>query len=86
MNKARLLLKYIEPYSWSAFRNIIYNILSALFALISYTLVIPFLQILFDRVGTAPDPGEFQLNLDYLGKAARYYLYEFIDSYGESGR
>lgn len=83
MNKARLLLRYIEPYKWSAVRNVIYNILSAVFALVSYTLVIPFLQILFDRVGTAPDPGEFQLNLDYLGRAARFYLYDFIDKNGE---
>ncbi|TFG43945.1 MAG: ABC transporter ATP-binding protein, partial [Bacteroidia bacterium] len=83
MNKARLLLKYIEPYKWSAARNILYNILSAIFALISYTLVIPFLQILFNRVGTVQHPGEFQLKLDYLGSAGRYYLYAFIERYGE---
>ena len=83
MNKARLLLKFIEPYKWSAARNIIYNILSALFALVSYTLVIPFLQILFNRVGTATHPGEFHLSLDYLGAAGRYYLYAFIDRFGE---
>jgi len=83
MNKARLLLKYIEPYKWSAARNILYNILSAIFALVSYTLVIPFLQILFNRISTVPHPGEFQLNLDYLGSAGRYYLYAFIDRYGE---
>ena len=52
MNKARMLLKYIEPYKWSAVRNIIYNILSAIFALVSYTLVIPFLKILFNHVET----------------------------------
>ena len=83
MNKARLLLKFIEPYKWSAARNIIYNILSALFALVSYTLVIPFLQILFNRVGTAAHPGEFHLSLDYLGSAGRYFLYAFIDRFGE---
>ena len=83
MNKARLLLKFIEPYKWSAARNIIYNILSALFALVSYTLVIPFLQILFNRVGTAAHPGEFHLSLDYFGDAGRYYLYAFIDRFGE---
>ena len=83
MNKARLLLKFIEPYKWSAARNIIYNILSAIFALVSYTLVIPFLQILFDRVGTATPPGEFHLSFDYLGAAGRYYLYAFIDRFGE---
>ncbi|MBP1674296.1 MAG: Xenobiotic-transporting ATPase [Bacteroidetes bacterium] len=85
MNKARLLLKYIEPYKWSAARNILYNILSAVFALISYTLVIPFLKILFNRIETVPVPGEFQLNLDYLGNAGRYFLYSFIEKHGEAG-
>ncbi len=85
MIKARLLLKYIEPYKWSAARNIIYNILSAVFALLSYTLVAPFLKILFNRLGTVPDPGKFQLNLDYLGAAGKYYLYSFIDQHGEIG-
>jgi subfamily B ATP-binding cassette protein MsbA len=83
MNKARLLLKYIEPYKWSAVRNIIYNILSAFFALFTYTLVAPFLKILFNRLGTVPNPGKFQLNLDYLGAAGKYYLYAFIDQHGE---
>ena len=86
MNKARLLLKYIRPYKWSAVRNVIYNILSALFALISYTLVIPFLKILFNRFETAPpDPGEFRLTIDYLSSAGTYYLYEFIEKQGETG-
>jgi subfamily B ATP-binding cassette protein MsbA len=85
MNKARLLLKYIEPYKWSAARNILYNILSAVFALISYTLVIPFLKILFNRIESVPFPGEFQLNLDYLGSASRYFLYAFIEKHGEAG-
>lgn len=85
MNKARLLLKYIEPYKWSAARNILYNILSAIFALVSYTLIVPFLKILFDRVETVPNPGEFQLSIDYLGAASKYYLYAFIDKHGEIG-
>jgi subfamily B ATP-binding cassette protein MsbA len=83
MNKAKLLLKFIEPYKWSAARNITYNILSAIFALISYTLVIPFLKILFNRIETVQNPGEFQFNLDYFGSAGKYYLYAFIDKYGE---
>jgi ATP-binding cassette, subfamily B, bacterial MsbA len=85
MNKAKLLLKYIEPYKWSAARNIIYNILSAVFALFSYTLVAPFLKILFNRLGAVPNPGKFQFNLDYLGAAGKYYLYAFIDQHGEIG-
>jgi ATP-binding cassette, subfamily B, bacterial MsbA len=85
MNKAKLLLKYIQPYKWSAFRNIFYNFLSAVFALVSYTLVIPFLKILFNRVESFPDPGRFHLSIDYLGAFSKYYLSAFVGKYHEVG-
>jgi len=85
MNKIRLLLKYFAPYKWSAFKNIGYNLLSALFALFSYTLAIPFLKILFDRVENVPDPGSFQFNSDYITAFTRYYLSAFIEKEGQAG-
>ncbi|MFO7620668.1 MAG: ABC transporter ATP-binding protein [Bacteroidales bacterium] len=85
MNKTRLLLKFLAPYRYSAIKNIIFNILSAIFALVSYTLVVPFLKILFDRVEAVPFPGEFQMNMDYLGSFSRYYLHSFIERNGETG-
>ena len=44
MKNIRLLLKYFAPYKWSAVKNIIYNILSAIFALLTFTLIKPFLN------------------------------------------
>jgi subfamily B ATP-binding cassette protein MsbA len=85
MNKLRLLLKYLDPYKWSAFKNIFYNILSALFALFSYTMVIPFLKIMFSRMETAPDPGEFRMSAEYLNAASKYFFSSMIDKYGETG-
>jgi len=85
MKNVRLLLKYFAPYKWSAFRNILYNILSALFALLSYTLAIPFLKILFNTVEPVADPGEFQMSFDYLNDFSKYYLYAFIDHNGQAG-
>jgi ATP-binding cassette, subfamily B, bacterial MsbA len=85
MKNLRLLLKYFAPYRWSAVRNILYNILSALFALISYTLAIPFLKILFNRVEVVTYPGEFQFTADYLGAFSKYYLSAFIEKHGQSG-
>ena len=41
------ILKYIKPYKFFAILNIISNILSVLFSLVSLTMVIPFLGILF---------------------------------------
>jgi subfamily B ATP-binding cassette protein MsbA len=85
MNKIRLLLKYIAPYKRPAINGIIFNMLSALFALVSYTLAIPFLNILFNRVERVPDPGEFHLTFDYLTQFFKFYLVEFIDRKGEVG-
>lgn len=83
MINIRLLLKYFTPYYGSAIRNIIYNILSAIFALISYTLVIPFLNILFNRVEIVSAPGVFHFSLDYFGTFIKYYFSEFIDKQGQ---
>jgi ATP-binding cassette, subfamily B, bacterial MsbA len=85
MSNIRLLLKYFLPYRWSAIKNILYNILSALFALISYTLVVPFLKILFSQQEIVPDPGKFRLNADTIGAFSKYYLSEFIIKHGQVG-
>jgi subfamily B ATP-binding cassette protein MsbA len=83
MNNIRLLLKYIAPYRWPAIKNIIYNILSAFFALFTYTLVGPFLNVLFKSVSIISDPGEFRFNLDYFGALVKYTFYSFVDTHGE---
>lgn len=85
MNKLKLLLKYLDPYKWSAFKSIFYNIMSAVFALFSYTMVIPFLKILFNRMETIPNPGEFRMSTDYFSVAGKYYISAFIDKHGETG-
>ncbi len=85
MNNVRLLLKYFAPYRWSAAKSIIYNILSALFALGSYTLAAPFLTILFNKVGTVTDPGNFQFSTDYLSAYTRFYISAFIQKNGQAG-
>jgi subfamily B ATP-binding cassette protein MsbA len=85
MKNARLLLKYFAPYKWSAIRSIIYNILSALFALVTYTLVVPFLKTLFGKVEPVSNPGAFQITSEYFDKFQRYYLSTFIEKYGPAG-
>jgi subfamily B ATP-binding cassette protein MsbA len=85
MKNIRLLLKYFIPYKWSAVRSILYNILSALFALLTYTLTVPFLKILFNRVESATYPGKFQFSSEYLDNFERYYMSAFIDKHGQVG-
>ncbi|MGE5419034.1 MAG: ABC transporter ATP-binding protein [Chloroflexota bacterium] len=83
MEKVRLLLKYLRPYRWSAARNILYNILGAFFALFSYTLIIPFIKILFNMVEAVEDPGAFKFSIDYLTDYFTWYISSFIDKNGK---
>jgi len=84
MNTIRILQRYLAPYKWHAIRNVFFNILSAFFALFTYTLVGPFLNVLFKKVTTYPEPGEFVLSFDYLSSAGKYYFYSFVDRNGET--
>jgi len=87
MNNIRLLLKYFAPYKWSAVKNIIYNILSALFTLVTFSLIKPFLTVLFNfnKIVAISDPGPFHLNFEYIDKFQKYVLSVFIEKYGSSG-
>ena len=85
MNNIRLLLKYFAPYKWSAVKNILYNLLSALFSLLTFTLVYPFLMVLFLPAVVVTNPGAFQLNADYIQAFGKYYLSVFIEKNGQSG-
>jgi len=85
MNNLRLLFKYVKPYRWPAIKSIIYNMLSAVFALFSYTLIIPFLNTLFNRLAVVPYPGEFTVSIDYLRNFIGYHFSVFVDKHGPEG-
>lgn len=84
MKSVRILLQYLKPYKWLAVQNMSYNILSAFFALFTYTLIIPFLQILFDRVEASPHPGSFAFSAEYIKNYTNYIFSSSIETYGEA--
>jgi ATP-binding cassette, subfamily B, bacterial MsbA len=46
MKKIKQLLVFILPYKWNVFWNTIFNILSTIFSLLSFTMLIPFLKLI----------------------------------------
>jgi len=44
------ILRFAKPYWWHATLNVIFNILAVFFSLVSFTLFIPVLQMLFHQM------------------------------------
>jgi ATP-binding cassette, subfamily B, bacterial MsbA len=82
MNTIRILLKYVAPYKWQSIKNVLFNILSAFFALFTYTMVAPFLKLLFEKVTEVQDPGEFVFNIDYIISFVKFHFYSFVGEHG----
>jgi subfamily B ATP-binding cassette protein MsbA len=83
MKSIRILFQYLKPYKWLVTKNIAYNIFSAFFALFTFTLIVPFLQILFNRVAPAPDPGQFVFSAEWVKNWTNWIFSRSIDTYGE---
>jgi len=83
MNRFLRLLQYLLPYKWYAVQNIIYNVFGAFFALFSFTMVIPFLQILFDKQEMVLDPMHFEFSVDYAQHMLNYVMSKLVVTSGK---
>ncbi|MFO7852728.1 MAG: ABC transporter ATP-binding protein [Bacteroidota bacterium] len=82
MNRLKVLLSFLLPYKWSAGQNVLFNILAAVFSLFTFSLISPFLQILFGVVPETPHPGKFELSKDWITDILNYHINTYIDRIG----
>lgn len=84
MNKLIKILKYIVPYWGYALLNIIFNIISVLFSLVSFALFIPVLQMLFKTTKIPESAPDFSIyNFNSIKENFYYYIGHQISIYGE---
>ena len=77
------LFRYLVPYKWNVVQNVIYNVLGAFFALFSFAMVIPFLQVLFDNQPMVLEPKEFELKTSYFFHTMNYLLSKVMIEHGK---
>lgn len=77
------ILGYVKNYKGNAVLNIVFNILMAIFNLLSLLLFIPFLTLLFDKVEVAVVEPEFEMSGTYLESWFNYKMSEFIVETGK---
>lgn len=83
MRRFKTIVGYIKPYWFYALLNILFNILSAFFALFSFVMAIPFLRILFETQEMVTEALPFALNMETLQHNFNYFVSSIIVDYGE---
>lgn len=80
-----LLSRYLQPYRRFIAFNIGSNALSVVFSLVSLTMVMPFLQLLFDKVTPVTVYPAFSWSISWLTGLFNYWFSQAIAQYGKSG-
>ena len=83
MKRTTQLLRYIRKYWGFATLNVLFNVLSVVFSLFSLTMIIPFLQLLFDQTKLVREAPEFAMNTDSLLAYFNYLISKIIIEKGE---
>ncbi len=84
MRRFKTIAGYIRPYWLYAVLNILFNILSAFFALFSFVMAIPFLKILFKTQEMVTEAVPFALNMDAIQHNFNYMVSSIILKYGDA--
>ena len=83
MRRFKIIVGYIKPYWFPASLNILFNVLSAIFALFSFVMAIPFLKILFKTQELVTDTVPFALTMEAVQQNFNYYVSSIIIDYGQ---
>ena len=83
VNKFSRVLGYVRPYWGSVTMNIIFNILATIFSLFSFSMIVPFLNLLFNPDNLVVVKPEFSLSSDVLLETMNYYISAIIISKGQ---
>jgi len=76
------LLSYVGKYKYHAFFNVLFNLLSVLFSLVSIVMLIPFLQLLFGKTPLVLEAPKFAFNHTFFIAYFEFHLSTIIREQG----
>ncbi len=77
------ILRYVSAYRSQVLLNIFFNILSVIFSLFTLLMVIPFLEVLFNRVDPVLTKPLFSLSTSSLRETFNYYVSQIKLDHGD---
>ena len=84
IGKFNRVLSFVKPYWGSVVMNIFFVILSTIFSLLSFSMVVPFLNLLFNPDNLIMVKPEFSLSSDVLIEIMNYYISSVIIARGQA--
>jgi subfamily B ATP-binding cassette protein MsbA len=82
MKRFLKILRFVIPYWHNAVLNFIYNLLSVIFSLFSFTMTIPFLGVLFGVQKTVEKPVPFEFSVASITHNFNYFISNIIEKSG----
>ena len=83
ISKFNRVLTYVKPYWGSVTMNIVFTILATIFSLFSFSMIVPFLNLLFNPDNLVTVKPEFSLSSDALLETMNYYISAIIIAKGQ---
>lgn len=78
----KLIRRFVGPYKVNVILNIVCNILSTIFSIFSFALIVPILEILFKTNTTTYSYMPFEWSLDVIKNNAYCWVSTYIDQHG----
>ncbi|MCQ2253399.1 MAG: ATP-binding cassette domain-containing protein [Bacteroidales bacterium] len=83
MNSFKVIAQYLAPFKKYAILNVILNALGTAFSLFSFTMFIPFLDMLFGSNEVVSDPGAFEWNYKSFMAHFEYHVFCITQEHGK---
>ncbi|MFM2306352.1 MAG: hypothetical protein RLZZ367_1021, partial [Bacteroidota bacterium] len=83
MKNLRRILRYVNKYSLLALLNVLFNILTVFFSLFSVVMIIPFLQLLFNKIPPVVTQPEFKVSSTWFIEYMKFILSTEIAANGQ---
>jgi subfamily B ATP-binding cassette protein MsbA len=84
MKKYLRILAYVKPYSANAALNVVFNLLVIIFSLVSFVMLIPFLNLLFGIEDLVEVKPQLTLSAESLMGFMNYYISQIIIDQGKT--
>jgi len=78
VKKFKRILSYIKPYTGYAGLNVFFNLLTIIFSVLNFALLIPFLNLLFGVTQLVTEKPEFRLTTQGLLDSLNYHISQII--------